>query len=106
MTAVAGSTLVPSRVTTSPSTSTSPASISSSHLRRLATPEEASSFCSRTRPSSSVSIDRGLDRFDLRRLVLEVHVLQVGHQRSQLGQLVQRGDSDPLEEVVRGAVEV
>ena len=33
-----GSTLVPSRVTTSPSTSTSPASISSSHLRRLATP--------------------------------------------------------------------
>src|SRR3954453_24269845 len=103
MTAVAGATLVPSRVTTSPSTSTSPASMSSSHLRRLATPDWASSFCSRTSPSSSVSIGgRRLDghlglggrhRGDG---LLEVGVVHVRHEGSELGQLVERGHADAL----------
>src|SRR3954451_18968615 len=106
MTAVVGSTFVPRRVTISPSTSTSPASMSSSHLRRLATPDCASSFCSRIRPSSSVSIAvGGYLGGRIRHLadgLLEVHVVHVGHERRQLRELVQRRDADPLEEVARG----
>src|SRR6476620_2810470 len=96
MTAVRGSTLVPSRVTTSPSTTTEPASISSSHLRREATPDWASSFCSRIRPSSSVSNAVGLSgpltgpscrgRLLHQRIGELVHqVVHLGEVRRQLG---------------------
>ena len=105
---------MPSRVTISPSTSTSPASISSSHLRREATFDWASSFWSLIRPSSSVSrvtsrpapVDRavrGLLGGHGAQLVLEVvHLREV---RRQLGELVERGHADPLQEVAAGAVE-
>src|SRR5690242_4384860 len=113
MTSVAGSTLVPSRVTTTPLTSTSPSSISSSLRRREATPASASSFCRRIRPSSSsgrsrrsviarLALGRGgllhgsvRGRSDhLAQLVLElVHPGQVGR---QLRQVVEAGDTDPL----------
>ena len=119
-----GSTLVPSRVTTSPSTSTTPASISSSHLRREATPDWASSFCSRIRP---VVVELAIGHVGLGAAVASVlgpgsgvvgpsagpptgqlvlHVVHVGEVRRQLGQLVERGDADPLQEVAGGAVEV
>src|SRR6476620_5932178 len=100
MTAVWGSTLVPSRVTTSPSTTTTPASISSSHLRREATPDCASSFWRRISPSSSswrpesvtpTSCRGGLVQQVGGQLVHQVvHVREV---RRQLGQLVERGDA-------------
>ena len=118
-----GSTLVPSRVTTSPSTSTSPSSISSSHLRREATPDCASSFCSRTRPSSSLRASLGAAHRGVlgrssggargpvaggghRRGQVVLEVVHVGQVGRELGQLVERGDADPLEEVAGGAVEV
>src|SRR3954471_4974260 len=117
MRSVAGFTLVPSRVTTSPLTSTSPSSISSSLRRREATPARASSFCSLIRPSSSRgrSIRSAIGASALRRRLgrgcrhlaqLVLQVVHVGQVRRELGQLVEAGDADPLEEVAGGAVEV
>src|SRR6266487_856795 len=53
-----GSTLAPYRRTISPSTSTRPSPISSSHCRRLPTPAAASTFWRRTPPGTSVSESR------------------------------------------------
>src|ERR1019366_8138225 len=50
-----GSTLAPNLRTVSPSTSTRPSPISSSQCLRLPTPASASTFCSRTPPSTSTS---------------------------------------------------
>ena len=102
-----GSTLVPSRVTTSPSTSTSPASISSSHLRRLATPDWASSFCSRIRPSSSVSGRHASCRAPRRRGVgVRRRARPIsGRNGASSGSSSSEVDPDPLQEVAGRAVE-
>ena len=104
-----GSTLVPSRVTTSPSTSTGPASISSSHLRRLATPDWASSFCSRIRPSSSVStlmpaVGAG-SATGSPRASRSSRSPMSGRNGARSGSSSSEVDADPLQEVARGAVE-
>src|SRR5688572_13692760 len=91
MTAVAGSTRVPSVRTTWPSTSTRPAAISASLARRLPTPAAASTFCSRT-PSSGILGVTFLDG------------VGVGQVRRQRRQLVDRGHAEALQEVGRGAV--
>ena len=134
ITAVRGSTLVPSRVTTSPSTSTSPSSISSSHLRREATPDWASSFCSRISPSSSARSGSDVGhvgsvppsgsvlgprsgvgrpaRASVRRRPARPlgssssRSARSGRYGASSGSSSSDGDADPLEEVAGGAVEV
>src|SRR6266702_1660545 len=130
---VLGSTRAPKRRTISPSTSTRPAPIISSQLRRLPTPAAASTFCNRTPPGTSVSESRspgstpqsssssasraraGCVRGDvgrelpgrrsrmagLTRILLVVDL--VGQERRELGQLVQAGQAEPLQEVPGGA---
>src|SRR6266567_6382660 len=89
-TAVSGSIRRPISVTTSPSTMTRPAAISSSAARRDATPAWASTFWSRT------PFGVGSDIVD------RVHFWQEGSDR---GQILQRGQSESLEEQFGGSVE-
>src|SRR5215467_2806853 len=122
---VFGSTRAPNLRTTSPSTSTRPAPIISSQLRRLPTPAAASTFCSRTPPGTSISeslspgsmpqssvsspgLPPGVPaRRRSRRMgtawVLFVANL-VGQERCQFGQLIEAGQAKPLKEV-RGSPE-
>src|SRR6476469_849576 len=89
MTAVSGSTRRPNSVTTEPSTLTRPCAMRSSAARREAMPARDSTFCSRTPSGGSEFIDG-------------VHFWQ---QRRDRRQIVQRGQSEALEEQFRGAVE-
>src|SRR5215475_14466461 len=120
MTCVLGSTRAPNLRTTSPSTSTRPAPIISSQLRRLPTPAAASTFCSRTPPGTSLSesrwpgsmpqsssssskAPRRVSRRAGMTAVLFVVEL-IGQERRELGQLVQARQAQALEEV-RGRAE-
>src|SRR6476469_2824351 len=99
-TAFSGSIRVPISRTTMPSTFTRPARISSSALRRDATPADASTFCSRTPSSSAGAPDPpGSTRSDI------VKVPDVGQQGTQGRQLGQVAQAQPLQEHVGGAVE-
>src|SRR5262245_51210562 len=81
MTTVSGSTRRPNSVTTAPSTLTRPWAMRSSAARREATPARDRTFCSRT-PSGSEFVNG-------------VHLRQ---QRRDRGQILQRGQSKPLQE--------
>src|SRR5579859_1729942 len=113
---VFGSTRAPNLRTTSPSTSTRPAPIISSQLRRLPTPAAASTFCSRTPPGTSVSESRSPGsipqssssrsrrpsrRADMPGILFVADV--IGQERRELGQVIQAREAESLEEVGRGA---
>src|SRR5580698_8058490 len=92
-----GSTRAPSRAVR-PLTWTRPAEISSSQARRLPKPAAASTFCNRipcAADSGSVSANRGI--------VVEDRM--VGQVVGDLGQLLEGGEPEAVEEVVGGRVQ-
>src|SRR6478735_1115306 len=108
MTAVSGSTRMPCSRTFLPSTSTRPLSIRISHARRLPTPAVAMTFCRRIACFSYCSVlglslsDIATDRLQV--LGIEVEGVEVGEIGGELGELVEALQTEPLEEVRRGAV--
>src|SRR5713226_3544464 len=121
MTCCWGSTRAPNLRTVSPSTSTRPAPISSSQCLRLPTPAAASTFCSRTPPGTSVSPSRspagpkssGPDTAapprpsGARGLINGILCVldMIWQEGGELGQLLQAGQAQPLQEIPSGPVE-
>src|SRR5580704_10858635 len=109
-----GSTRAPNRRTVSPSTSTRPAPMSSSQCLRLPTPASARTFCSRTPPKepgtsvseSLFSSSKSSSSSSSRSGVLILDVLNVFRQeRREIGEILQAGQAQPLEEVPGGPVQ-
>src|SRR5215813_1083514 len=110
-----GSTRAPNLRTVSPSTSTRPAPMSFSQCLRLPTPASARTFCSRTPPrepgtsvreslfsSSKSSSSSSWSRSGV--LILDVlNVLR--QERREIGQILQAGQAQPLQEVPGGPVQ-
>src|ERR1700690_261287 len=102
-----GSTLAPNRRTIWPSTSTRPSPIISSQCRLLPTPAAASTFCRRTPsgPSGSirVSLSSSSSSGYMTGVLSFLDVLR--QERREVGQLLQAGQAEPLEEVAGGPVQ-
>src|SRR5258708_4964878 len=98
-----GSTRAPNRRTISPSTSTRPSPIISSQCLRLPTPAAASTFCSRIPPGTSTSVSWpswapwSRPRWLMTCVWLVVKV--IGKERGELGQRVEAGQPQSLQEV-------
>src|SRR5690606_7702551 len=95
MIAVSGSTRRPSCLTTSPLTAIRPWTIISSAARREATPACDSTFCSRT-PSAGLDWDFSSD------VINRIHF---GQQWGERRQILQRRQSEPLQEQLGRAVQ-
>src|SRR6195952_4509141 len=114
-TALAGSMRRPISLTTRPSTFTRPSLISSSALRREATPAAASTFCNRTPsslPSSSSTpslIRPVFFRWVERRLAFELSVIFEGINFREQGakgrKVLEAGQPEPFDEQLGGAVQ-
>src|ERR1700723_297440 len=111
-----GSTRAPNRRTVCPSTSTRPAPIISSQCLRLPTPASARTFCSRTPPGTSVRLSRSSPSGEPQSSsssslksgsgVLILDVLNVlGQERREVGQVLQAGQAQPLQEIPGGPVQ-
>src|SRR6195952_3242593 len=114
-TALSGSMRRPISLTTRPSTFTRPSLISSSALRREATPAAASTFCNRTPsslPSSSSTpslIRPVFFRWVERRLAFELSVIFEGINFREQGakgrKVLEGGEPEPFDEQLGGAVQ-
>src|SRR5437764_13254900 len=98
MRSISTSALSPS-VATRPLTVTRPASISSSQVRRLPSPTPARIFCRRS-PSLG-----GIERVGKQPLFERFHHLRTGDELPEAREVVERREPEPLEELLRRAVQ-
>ena len=98
MTSTSGSTRRPCEVTTSSFTDTRPSPMSTSQARREPMPAAASTFCRRIPSGSVMALSSGVG-------MSVVELVQLGQQRREGGQLLERRQPELLEQQRGGAVE-